>query len=426
MIGKINTKVFNINGIIEQYTAGSSNVNAGDFVSFINGLAERTAAQIYSGSDDSYLSAVALGKNKVFIAYQYNSYLRGIVCTIKRTTITVGTATTIAPYSYNLYISATALSDSKVFISYGQYQSYSDLYGIVCTVNGSNITVGNAIILDAAAGASGTYLYYSTIAVALGSDKVLIIWGYNSSYHYLRGVVCTISGTTITKGTITSLSTVANSGYGFMSAVALNDNDVFIAHDYNGSNYYLYGLVCRINGTTISVGTDTYLSTKGYIASATLLSPNKVFVAHRGDNNYLYGLVCLVNNMTISPGTDTLLRNVSSFRVSPVTLNNNYVFIAHCPSDIGNLYYTTCAIDNTTITTTTIAKQSDYSYFYGLSVVRYTDHNMIVIYANSKLYGRLVGGYTITSTTSVDQNILGVAKTNAVAGATVDVYVPNI
>lgn len=331
MIGKINTKGFNINGIIEQYTAGSSNVNAGDFVSFVNGLAERTATQLYSGSDDSYLSAY-----------------------------------------------------------------------------------------------SGIYLQYSTIAVVLSSDKVLIIWGYNSSYHYLRGVVCTIRGTTITKGTITSLSSVANSGYGFMSAVALNDNDVFIAHDYDSSNYYLYGLVCRISGTTISVGTDTYLSTKGYIASATLLSPNKVFVAHRGDNNYLYGLVCLVNNMTISPGTDTLLRNISTFGISPVTLNNNYVFIAHCPSDIGNLYYTTCAIDNTTITTTTIAKQSDYSYFYGLSVVRYTDNNMIVIYANSKLYGRLVGGYTIASTTSVDQDILGVAKTNAVAGATVDVYVPNI
>ncbi|MGN1034292.1 MAG: hypothetical protein ACI4PK_01690 [Oscillospiraceae bacterium] len=175
----------------------------------------------------------------------------------------------------------------------------------------------------------------------------------------------------IAKRTVTSLSSVARSGYGFMSAVALNDNDVFIAHDYDTSSFYLYGLVRRISGTTISVGTDTHLSAKGYIASATLLSPNKVFVTHRRDNDYLYGLVCLVNNMTISPGTDTLLRNVRTFRISPVTLNNNYVFIAHCPSDMGDLYYTTCAIDNTTITTTTIAKQSNNSYFYGLSVICY-------------------------------------------------------
>ncbi|MGN1034294.1 MAG: hypothetical protein ACI4PK_01700 [Oscillospiraceae bacterium] len=137
VIGKINKKGFNINGIIKQHTAGSSNVNVGDFISFINGLAEVIATQLYSGSDNSYLSAVALSKNKIPIAYQYNSYLRGFVCIVKCTTITVSTAAAIASHSYGFYISATALSDSKVFISYGQYQSYSDLYCIVCTVNGS-------------------------------------------------------------------------------------------------------------------------------------------------------------------------------------------------------------------------------------------------------------------------------------------------
>ncbi|MGN1034293.1 MAG: hypothetical protein ACI4PK_01695 [Oscillospiraceae bacterium] len=39
------------------------------------------------------------------------------------------------------------------------------------------ITVGNAIILDAAAGYSGIYLQYSTIAVALSYDKVINYMG---------------------------------------------------------------------------------------------------------------------------------------------------------------------------------------------------------------------------------------------------------
>lgn len=84
MIGKINTKGFNINGIIEQYTAGTSSISAGDFVSYINGWGVKTDTQLTTVNITSYYkpSAVALSDSKVFIARGKESYyLSGIIST---------------------------------------------------------------------------------------------------------------------------------------------------------------------------------------------------------------------------------------------------------------------------------------------------------------------------------------------------------
>ena len=57
---------------------------------------------------------------------------------------------------------------------------------------------------------------------------------------------------------------------------------------------YLHGMVCTISGTTVTAGTDTQLSAafNSYNgASAALINTNKIIVPYNGKGTYLYGVV---------------------------------------------------------------------------------------------------------------------------------------
>ena len=305
------------------------------------------------------------------------------MCTISDTTITAGTNTRLTNnLGSGLYPSVAALSGSKVFIAYCNNNDDHYLYGVVCTISGTTITPGTIAQL------SNTSWTYDISVVALNYSKVFIAY-YES---YLYGVVCTISGTTITPGTRTQLSSNYKSG---ISMVALSDSKVFIAYRYSSGDYYyyLYGLVCTISGTaTITPGTNTQLSshystsTWSVSISAVALSDSKVFIAHNigtSDSSvyYLYGVVCTISGTTITPGTRTQLSSGGSFSglslAAAVALSDSKVFIAHD--------------------------------FKGASY----------------LYSLIATAQVKTISNKADA-IAGVAKTSAAAGASVDVYIPNV
>lgn len=179
------------------------------------------------------------------------------------------------------------------------------------------------------------YSAYSASAVALDDNRVFIAHNVDNSYYYLYGIVCTIEGATITAGTDTQLSTESSTGF-MVSATLLKDGNVFIAHSY-GSNFHLYGMVCSINGTSITAGTDTSIYTStyaGYKISTQVLSDGEVFIAHSGSgtNYYLYYTVCKVSGTTVSISISTTLKNSSArsgMSISTVMLPNGNVFVVH-------------------------------------------------------------------------------------------------
>ena len=293
----------------------------------------------------SYASVTLVSTDKVLVThYGSSGRLYGVVCTISDTTITVGTDTQLSSAgNSSLYSSAVTLSTDKVFIEYNN--SYYS-YGVVCTISGTTITVGTDVQLSTI---SGSYQFASVTLVS--TDKVFV--AHCGSSGSLYGVVCTISGTTITVGTDTQLSSTSNSNM-YSSAVTLSTDKVFIAH--RGGDY-LYGVVCTISGTAITVGTDTQLSTvinSHQYASATLVSTDKVFVAHCGNSSSLYGAVCAISGTTITVGTDTQLSTATnSYQYASATLiSTDKVFIAHCGNS-STLYGVVCAISDITIQPTT-------------------------------------------------------------------------
>ena len=182
------------------------------------------------------------------------------------------------------------------------------------------------------------YASYEVSTQLLPNGNVFIAHSKDSSYYYLYGIVCTISGTTITAGTDTSLVESEYAGR-HISAQVLPNGNVFIAHSLNYSYEYLYGIVCAISGTNITKGTDTAIATSsdsGFSISAQVLPNGKVFVAHSHttNTNYLYGVIVTINGTAITKGSDTALNTntQTAYVISSVLLANGGVFIAHSHS----------------------------------------------------------------------------------------------
>ena len=282
------------------------------------GLRARISGKATNSYSFNAISAVALSDSKVFIAYKQDEssghYLYGVDCTIDGTAITVGTTATISSRSgsgsYNQTfnaISAVALSDSKVFVAYKYMYDASNgrLYSRVCTINETAITVGIETTISNNGG-----LYNAVSAVALNDSKVFAAYPYyDGTNYYLYGVVCTIDGTTITKGTETTIS--SDSMGGAVSAVALNDSKVFAVHRYNdGTNYYLYGVVCTIDGTTITKGTETTMyssisSSAFQYVHAMTFSETSVLVLAGGAESIYVGATVDGTTITVQEAPET-------------------------------------------------------------------------------------------------------------------------
>lgn len=347
-----------INGIIKDYYAyAGENISAGDLVEYINGVAGKVD---YGESVDTQLSdveksgrtisAVALGENRVFVAYSYSAdlYLYGVVVTIDGATITYGSDKKLSTTNYTGFaISAIRLKENKVFIAHSHTNGYQ-LYGMLCTITDSTIKVETDIEL-----ASNNYQGYYISALALDENRVFIAHDYHSN-DYLYGIVVTIDGTTITKGTDTSIHSSPYTSTR-RSMCLLPNGNVFIAHS-SGSSYQLYGTLVSISNTTITKKTVTELSTEsnsGNNISVCLLPNGNVFIAHGyGSSYYLYGVVCSVSGTTITKGSDTLLANSANAGkvISCELLPNGKVFIARSGGTYSYLLSTVVNIDNTTIT----------------------------------------------------------------------------
>ncbi len=391
----------NLTALIEDYYVyAGENISAGDFVQFVNGIASSTTetsttTRLSSTAQTGYCtSAVQLDENRVFIAHNYGTsyYLRGIVVTIENSTITAGTDTALSTTTNaGKVISATLLPNGNVFIAHCYDSSYY-LYGIVCSIDGTTISKGTdtKILGDTNAG-------YVISAKTLSDGKVLISHSITSNYK-LCGIVCTISNKTITVGTDTALSSTSYSGKA-ISTVLLESGNVFIAHDYDTTDQ-LRGMVCSVSGTTISAGSDTALvssSMAGYAISTTLLSSGKVLVAHSRENTPLYAMVVTVNNKSISKGSDTSLVSTSeaSFKLSAVGLPNEKAFISHYGGDEGYLNGIVLTISGTTITkgTDTQLDTANYSSC-GMSTLLLPSGFVLVSHGsgdNSQLYAQVFG-----------------------------------
>ena len=403
-----------VNGIISRFKATSDAVNANTFVEFVNTITHGTDTSLVAASNAYYnTSAVLVDTNTVFIAHRNGSYLYGMVCTISGSTITPGTDTQLSTVTDSYYDTSAVLVDTnRIFIAHRGANYHPN--GLLCTISGTSITV------DADTELSSTTMAYQHTSVALLDTNKVFIAHRNGSYLY--GMVCTISGSTITPGTDTQLSTVTDSYY-YPLAVLVDANKVFISHS-GASNYNrLNGMVCTISGSTITPGTDTQIVTGTYAATETslaLVETNKVFIIHR-NGDYLNGVVCTISGTTITPGSDTqLTTTASSFgNTSLALVEPNRFFIAH-KVDSGRLSSIVCAISGTTITigTDTILTNNNMSDY--TKAVRVDTDKVLVVHRGTSnyLYGMVCTAPEITVKAATSQFTVAAITKSACTSAT--------
>lgn len=378
------------------------------------------------------ISAVALDKNKVFIAHSYgnNYYLYGIVCIIDEGKITVGTDTVISSTSNTgRVISAVALSENKVLIAHSYSSSDYVLRAVACTISGTVITTGT----DTGFGLSvDTGRVIS--AIALSESKVLIAHSYSAVSGYgLAILICTIDGTTISKGSDTTITN--NYAGNIISAIKVSENKVYIAHSYT-SNLLLYSIIINVSGTSITKGMDTQLSNtvnSGKAISAVKLKENKVIIAHSsGSNLVLYISLVSINNtvLTVERDLDLGLSSNTGTIISAVALNESKVQIIH-----GNNNYYLCAVlcnvNNTIITRENDVQLTPISYsVYLISAVALSENDVLISHSYSStcdLYVAVLSylANLVKTITSSTEQINGIAITDGQAGEIVQVKKPD-
>lgn len=389
---------FKINGIIQDYYAyAGEKVEIGDFVEFINGKSgTRTETSADTMLDDTTfesghaITAVELDSNRVFIAHSgaATRYLYGMVVTINGTAITAGTDTSIIEINNAGQMkSVVRLENGNVFIVFNYNSKY--LHGIVCEISGTTILGG--LTHTSTTLSDVTYSGYAISTELLPNGKVFIAHSYGSSYN-LYGMVVTINGKKITAGTDTEIQASSYAAYTISTELLPNGN-IFIAHSLNSSPK-LYATVCSVSGTTITAGTDTSIiseNNSGRYISVAVLENNKVFIAHSrliSGEYYAFGIICSISGTTISKGSDQQLCNYLAGNLSVIALNSNEVFIVRgWYESYYYLYGMIATVSGTTITSGTDTPLNENSYSgYAISSILLPDGNMFIAHSYSTSY----------------------------------------
>lgn len=405
MIGKINTRGFNVNGLIEEYkVASGGKVNAGDFVEFVNNTGpDMVGMYIYRAA----ISAVALDENRVFIAYltcvDNNYKIYGKICTINGTKITYGLETVLKSYGNLIQsISVTKLNNNKVAIAYildFESNSLSGLYLDVYNINGTEITQTMINFGYVDAGVTG----YSTVsAITLDENRVFVAFMCklaSTNPYVLQGVVFKITDE-INYGSTTYMTQVNSSAIGKgLSAVALNENKLLIT--YGSQSDTLHGIICTTNEMLINVEIDTELSKNrgsGDTVSVVALNENKVFIAHSSgvdeeglQADYLYGILCNIDETGINVISCVILNSeiYSGSVISAILVNENKILIAHSCSSKYYLCKMICSIQETEIlkeadTILEITVQNNHTTNFAIAATKCNENNVVIAYCETK------------------------------------------
>jgi len=278
-----------------------------------DGTVSTTAAALgdnstfYSGNLDDLVSVYDSNSNKVVIMYiaaDLSSRPYAVVGTVSGTSISFGTAVKLSD-NYMTWLAMTFDSNSnKVVVAFRDNNDQDKIRSMVGTVSGTSISFGS--IVDVTPGSSNSH--YTQLAFDSNSNKIVIAYReYNADNgtYASKANVGTVSGTSISFG---SAATFENSRCEPTSITFdSNSNKVVILfkHDVDGDDGK--AVVGTVSGTSISFGTPvTYTTGNGDDGVCTFDSnSNKVVIAFQDNNNsnYVSGIVGTVSGTSISFGS---------------------------------------------------------------------------------------------------------------------------
>ncbi len=422
-----------INGIIQEYMiASGGNVNAGDFVTYINKFNENKQTVQISAQNQSneYANAIQISDDRVLIAHTdsaYNKFLNVVICKIDNNGITIGNDTLVSNWSLRANPVLAMLNENKVVISFlGNDTSY--IYGV------SVITINNLEIISKSykLGLSVNFHTAMLDIVRLNENEMYLIHNYgtsSSSSNQVYGLVLKITDNEVTYDNYKMIS--ADGSYAKYRGQLLKLNEktlvAFLMLENSSYNRTVYIKIINYENNILSYqdATSIVLGKNGAVNYVINLGNNRFFLSY-ADQNKSYLNIYQIDNLTLSTikniertdGYNIINHEViDSNKVSLYTLKDN------------NLYIVDCLIsDNVTfenellLSTFTGYYKYDFLCFDNKVFFTHSPDNNTILYAT--LLGQFNNG--VAQLTNSSDAIFGVAKEKGTSGSIIKVYVPKI
>jgi len=246
-----------------------------------------------------------------------------VIGTVSNGSITFGTKALISSIGSGVeHLQAFPLTTDKFVVLYKDGGDGNKGKAIVGEVSGGSAGFGNAVTFET----GQTSLNNVNAGVALSSTKFIIVFEDLSASSNAKAVVCTVSGTTITPGTIYTYNTANSSKYGVVDK--LTDTKVIIAYSETPQGERGRALVATISGTALSFGSQVTYDDGGSLTvvfhSIVAMSETQFVISYvdKGDNNYGKSIVGSVSGTTITMGSTTDF-NIACKNYVPVSIKLN-------------------------------------------------------------------------------------------------------
>ena len=203
-----------------------------------------------------------------------------------------GTATGLGYYASVCYDTA----NDKIFIAYRDQDNSSYGTGVVCTVSGTTLSVGTPVVF------SSGLTSYTSCCFDSSNNKVFV--AYQNSSAQGEAVVATISGTSVSYGSSGRIEGGGSQKASYIEAVYdANAGKVFTAY-YDSYNVGAYGTVHTISGTGFSSGSPASFGSYYYPLGITYDSTaQKIITTIQTSVSTLFSVSVTISGTNWSNGT---------------------------------------------------------------------------------------------------------------------------
>lgn len=250
--------------------------------------------------------------NKIVIAYEdegNSQYGTAIVGTVDSSdnSISFGSAAVFESGEATTIDACFDSNSNKVVIAYSDAGNSQYGKAVVGTVSGTSISFGSIVTFESA------QTDYVSIAFDSTNNKVIIAYADGGDSGKGKAVVGTVSGTDISFGTVAVFEN-ADTRWTSLAHDSSNQKTVIAYHDAGNSDYPT-AIVGTVSGTDISFGTPVVIQSTANYGTATTFdsSINKIIITYNDyDGKDLRIIDGTVSGTSISFGTNALLIEASS------------------------------------------------------------------------------------------------------------------
>jgi len=224
-------------------------------------------------------------------------------------------------------------SNNKVVLIYANW-TIDYPTAVVGTVSGSTISFGTPVTIESSDG------YDFAATFDSNANKVVVTWSKSSNLDG-RAAVGTISGTSISFGTVATWDTGQVGTNQHTTCFDSNSNKVVIAYKDYATSTYPFAVVGTVSGTSISFGTRVTIrsaSVQEHVASTFDSNNNKVLVTYRVFGQGLCK-VGTVSGTSISFGTEATFNSTGNGRGFPIYDSGNGKIVVIYRNEQSNVNY---------------------------------------------------------------------------------------